>query len=452
MGSRSHLARNKKTADLGEILAKAGTKTNALLMAVLDWPPIVWLLIGYFFFFTYFFLKPSYLNQDQLLRFFTNMLPSEPNGTDLRQYLSFSKALLEQGSPYISPNYYPPLESAFFVPLTFTTPQRAYFFMTLISYACFLGITLLFPLQLSKERRVSPVVAFITISGLFSYGFLYELERGQFDLVVVALCFAGLYLYHYHPRWRWLGYLLFTLSIQIKLYTAIFIFCFARDWHDWKRNLLRWGGLLVVNVAALFALGPKVFFDFINAIRSQIQTPSYVWVGNLSINSFSKIAVEEISAYGIDPHNPILNTYQTLIQLALLGFYALCLALVLWIVYRNHLSPLNPYLILILAVGSLVIPSTSHNYKLSVIAAPMAFLGGSLDWRRSGRLLIDILSTWLVIVLSLAYTAMLFFRDSWPLLLNNNLPALLLIAGAAALLMWVRERPWLTTHSPDKME
>ncbi len=452
MGSRAHLARNKKTADLIEILAKAGTKLNVLLMAVLDWPPIVWLLIGFFFFFTFYFIKPSYLNQFQLLQFFASLNPSEPNGADLRQYLSFSKALIEQGSPYISPNYYPPLESVFFLPLTFTTPQRAYVMMTLISYACFLGITLLFPLLVLKERRISPVLAFITISGLFSYGFLFELERGQFDLLVVALCFAGLYLYHYHPRWRWLGYLLFTLSIQIKLYTAIFVFCFARDWRDWKHNLLRWGGLLVVNVAALFALGPRVFFDFINAIQSQMQTPSYVWVGNHSINSFSKIVIEKISAHGIDPGNPILNTYQTLIQLVLLGFFALCLAWVVWIVYRKHLSPLNPYLVLILAVGSLVIPSTSHNYKLSVFAAPMALLWGSLDWRRSGRLLVDILSTLLVIVMSLAYTSMLFLHDSLPLLLNNNLPALLLTAGAAALLMWVRERPCLTTQSPDKME
>ncbi len=441
----------KSAADIrtGEVPVKAGKSLSANTWHVLDWPPVVWLLIGFFFFFTFYFLKPTYLNQYQLLQFFPSLVPSEPNGADLRQYLSFSKALLEQGSPYISPNYYPPLESAFFLPLTFTTPDQAFVIMTLISYVCFLGITLLFPLLLAKERRISPVLAFITISGLFSYGFLFELERGQFDLIVVALCFAGLYLYHYHPRWRWLGYLLFTLSIQVKLYTAIFIFCFARDWRDWKHNLLRWGGLLVANVAALFALGPKVFFDFINALRSQVQAPNYVWLGNHSINSFSKIVVDKISAHGINPHNPILNTYQTLIQLALLGFYAICLALVLWIIYRKHLNPLNPYLVLILAVGSLVIPSTSHNYKLSVFAAPMALFWGSLDWRRSGRFLIDVLSTLLVIVLSLAYTSMLFLHDSLPLLLNSNLPALLLIAGAAAFLMWVRERPLAKTLSPE---
>jgi len=255
----------------------------------------------------------------------------------------------------------------------------------------------------------------------------------------MALCLAGLYLYHYHPRLRWLGYALFSLSIQVKIFTGIFILCFTHDWRDWKRNLLRWGALLLANLAALFALGPKVFNDFITALQNQTQFPSYVWLGNHSINSFTKIVISKISDHGIDPHNPILQTYHTLMQLGLLAFYGLCLAGVLWIVYRKRLSPLNPTLILVLAVGSMVIPSTSHDYKLSVFAAPVALFFNSLEWRRSGRLVTDILSTLLVIIIGAAFTSMLFLHNSLPLLLNSNTPALLLIAAAAAALMWVRE-------------
>ncbi len=444
MASRTHPARPKITTYAGEILAKAGAKTSALLMDVLAWPPIVWVRAGFGLFFLLYFIKPAFLNPYHKLELFGSFPAMEPIGADLREYLNFSKALLERGSPYISPNYYPPLESVFFLPLTFTTPDRAYVIMTLVSYLCFLGITFLFPLSLAREKRAIPTLAFITIAGLFSYGFLFEIERGQYDLVVVALCFAGLYLYHYHPRWRWLGYLLFTLSIQIKLFTGIFMLCFTRDWRAWKRNLLRWGGLLIVNLAALFALGPKVFFDFINAIRSQMQSPSYVWLGNHSIYSFTKMVLEKIIAHGVDHHNPILLTYQTLIQISLFGFYGLCLATVLWISYRKRLSPLNPILILVLAVGSMVIPSTSHDYKLSVFAAPVALFLVSLDWRRSGKLLYDIFATLLVMAICLAYTSMQFLHNALPLLLNSNLPALLLIAAAAALLMWVRERPLQT--------
>ncbi len=441
MASSLNLAKNKLAAYAGEFLAKAGAKTSLLVMQVLGWSPVVWVLAGFGIFFIFYFITPAFLNPFQKLELFGSFPIMEPIGADLREFLTFSRALLDQGSPYINPNYYPPLQSAFFLPLTYTTPDRAYAIMTILSSLCFFGITLLFPLLLSKERKVSPILAFITISGVFSYGFLFQIERGQFDLIVVALCFAGLYLFHYHPRWRWLGYVLFILSVQIKLYTGIFILCFTLDWHDWKRNLLRWGGLLLANFAALFALGPKVFSDFITAIRSQLENPSYGWLGNHSINSFSKLLVDKIVAHGVDHLNPVLHTYQTLFQLALLAIYGLCLAAVLWIVYRKRLSPLNPYLVLVLAVGSLVIPSTSHDYKLSVFAAPMALFLGSLEWRRSGRLLTDVLSTLLVILISLAYTSTLFIHNALPLLLNSNLPALLLIAGAAALLMWIREQP-----------
>ncbi len=449
MASKTVTAKSKGTAHTGEILTKIGRKTGALAIQVLDWPPIVWVLAGFGFFFLLYVIRPAFLNPYHQLQLFGNFPVMEPIGADLREFLTFSKALLEKGSPYINPNYYPPLESVFFLPLTFTTPDRAYTFITLVNYACFLGITFLFPLLLFKERRVTPILAFVTISGLFSYGFLFEIERGQYDLIVMAFCFAGLYLYHYHPRWRWLSYLLFSLSIQLKLYPGIFIFCFTRDWRDWKRNLLRWGGLLVFNLAMLFAVGPKVFLDFVNAIRTQMQTPSYVWLGNHSINSFTKIVVEKISAHGIDPHNPILGTYQTLMQIGLLGFYGLCLACVIWIVYRKRLSPLNPYLVLVLAVGGLVIPSTSHDYMLSIFAAPMAFFLGSLDWRRSGRLWIDALSTLLVLFISLAYTSILFMHNAMPLLINSNLPSLLLIAGAAAFLMWIRERLIKAPEQPE---
>ena len=422
------------------ISAKIAERVGAFIGRILAWPPIVWVLLAFLFFFIFYFIKPTFLNPFHQFLPYGNFPTIEPDGADLRQYLDFSKALVEKGSPYINPNYYPPLESLFFLPLTYTTPDRAYVILTMVSFVCFFGITLLFPLLLSRERRISAILAFVLISGLFSYGVLFEIERGQFDIIVMTLCLAGLYLYHYHPRLRWLGYVLFSLSIQIKIFTGIFILCFTRDWHDWKRNLLRWGGLLLANLAALFALGPKVFSDFITAIRTQTQVPSYVWVGNHSINSFTKILIAKISEHGIDPHTPILQTYQTLMQLGLLAVYGLCLASVLWIVYRKRLNPLNPYLILVLAVGGMVIPTTSHDYKLSIFAAPVALFLNGLEWRRSGRLLIDILSTLLVGVISVAYTSMLFLHNSLPLLLNSNLPALLLIAAAAMILMWVRER------------
>ncbi len=445
MATRINPAQAEASENTGKISEKAGERAGLDVGRILVWPPVVWVLAGFFFFFVFYFIKPTFLNPYHQFLPYGNFPIMEPIGADLREFLNFSKALVEQGSPYIDPNYYPPLESLFFLPLIYTSPDRAYVIITLVSLACFFGITLLFPLLLSRERRITAMLAFLLVSGLFSYGFLFEIERGQFDIIVMALCLAGLYLYHRHPRLSWLGYVLFSLSIQVKIFTGIFLLCFVRDWHDWKRNLLRWGALLLANFAALFLLGPKIFSDFITALQKQTQTPSYVWLGNHSINSFTKLIVGKIIEHGIDPHTPVLQTYQTLMQLALLAIYGLCLAAVLWVVYRRRLSPLNPTLVLVLAVGCMVIPSTSHDYKLAVFAAPVTLFFNSLDWHRSGRLGIDVLSTLLVIIIGVAYTSMLFLHNDVPLLLSSNTPALLLIAAAAAGLMWVRERGALTT-------
>ena len=104
MASKIHPAKNKSTAYAGEILIKTGRKAGTLAIHVLDWPPIVWVLAGFGFFFLLYFIKPAFLNPFHQLALFGNFPILEPIGSDLREYLTFSKALLEQGSPYINPN------------------------------------------------------------------------------------------------------------------------------------------------------------------------------------------------------------------------------------------------------------------------------------------------------------------------------------------------------------
>ena len=355
---------------------------------------------------------------------------------DLREYLGFSKALVDTGTPYIVPNYYPPFEALFFMRLMHSGPDQGYIYLTILSFISFVGTTFLFPVLLAKDHRISPLAAFALITGLFSFGLWFEFLQGQFDLLVMVMCFAGLYLYHYHPRLRFLAYLLFILSVQVKIFPGVFLFCFTTDWRAWKANLLRWGGLLLANFAALFVLGPKVFMDFINALTSQVGRPSYWGPNNHSIDSFVRVVVDSFKnqpalAAQLKPEIPLL-------ELPLMAFYLACLGAVLWIAYKKRLSAINPYLLLTLTIASMVLPSTSHDYKFSIFIAPMVVLLNGLELRRSGRLRLDIAAIVLLLVLTSLYAITLFPHNDLPLLLTNNLPALLIIALCTALLLRVR--------------
>ena len=127
----------------------------------------------------------------------------------------------------------------------------------------------------------------IFITGLTSYGFQFELERGQFNVIAMALCFSAIFLFHRKPKLSWLAYILFTIAIQLKLYPAIYILFFVRDWKDILANLRRFLCLGIVNIALLFILGWGVFLDFLNSLRGTA-IDQMIWVGNLSIRSFTQ--------------------------------------------------------------------------------------------------------------------------------------------------------------------
>ena len=99
------------------------------------------------------------------------------------------------------------------------------------------------------------------------------------------LVFLAIWIYHYRNRYRFLAYILFILSVQLKVYPLIFIVMFVADWQAWKNNIKRLAGLIAANFALFFVLGPGLFVDFVKALLSQTTDPG-VWTGNHSIHSF----------------------------------------------------------------------------------------------------------------------------------------------------------------------
>lgn len=384
----------------------------------------MWVLLGFSMSYLLFFLRPIFLTFPVMQ--FPQYIPvQDPIGIDLKITLSHTETwFVEKLSPYIGDSLYlyPPMVSVLFTPLLFINSSWAYKIVTLVTVFCYVMITFVFPLRIGKERQVSSSLLLVFITGLFSYGLQFELERGQSNVFAIFLCFLAIWIYHYHNRYRYLAYILFIISVQLKVYPLIFIVMLISNWQDWRNNIKRLLLLTTTNFALLFVLGSHVFFDFVTVIKAQIGTPSYVWTGNHSIHSFVKIFSETAYDYGWE----WVNQYLGLVQIALLAVITICILLIVFQTSQQKQKGMNPLLLLACTIGALLIPSISHDYTLSFLAAPVAILFSDNKFRgRRENPFLHIIFIVLLLIFSAAYSSTLFSYRYKPFILQNNFPALI---------------------------
>jgi hypothetical protein len=398
---------------------------------------LTWILLGFLISYLLFFVYPIFLST-QFMQFPEYVPAKGYIGEDLGQMLSYSESwFINKQTPYIGKNLYPPLASVLFTPLLGFEFSVAYKIVTLVNVFFYILMTLILPLRIGKERQVTSLLMLFFITGLFSYGFQFELQRGQFNVIATVSCFVAIWIYHNHNRYRCLAYLLFTISIQLKVFPAIFIVMFITDWHDWKNNIKRFLVLSIVNFALFFVLGTSVFIEFIKAIIAQSVNPS-IWVGNHSIRSFVTSVSNIASQHGW----PWVNDHSGLVQLTFLAFIAVCIFLIMIQAYRQKQNGVNSHLLLACTIGALLIPPVSHDYKLSILAAPVAILLSDMSSFPEGV----IRSRWLfifmllVFTLSTAYATTLFSYTNKPSILAYNFPALITMLLATTCLS-IMSRP-----------
>ena len=196
---------------------------------------------------------------------------------------------------------------------------------------------------------------------------------------------------------------------------------FVTDWQDWKNNIRRFLVLSAVNFVLFFILGAHIFIDFLEAIIAQSVYPS-IWIGNHSIRSFVSLLSINASEYGWT----WIYEYSGLVQTAFLAMITVCIFVIILQAYRQKQNGINSVLLLACTIGTLLIPSVSHDYKLSILAAPVAILFSDLssfsktDLRPRLRLVMIVL----IFVFSATYSSTLFSFTNKPFILHNNLPAL----------------------------
>ena len=412
----------------------------SLLCRILDAPFLTWVLLGFLISYLLFFLGPIFLNAPAM-RFPIYIPAGKTIGEDLNSMLGFSKLwFIAHQTPYLGNlgiNAYPPLASVLFTPLLFVNFSLAYMIVTLVNVLCYILITLIIPLQTGKGRHASALIMLIFVTGLFSYGFQFELERGQFNVIAMTFCILAIWIFHFHNNYRYLTYVLFVISVQLKVYPIIFILMLIKDWHDWRNNIRRVSILFMVNFALFFVLGAGVFFDFIKSITYLIGNP-YIWRGDNSIRSFVTWGLDIASQHGW----AWLNPYSDWMQLALLVIIGICIFLIMLKAYRQNQKGINSYLLFACALGALMIPSASHDYKLAILAAPIAILFSDLIFisKTAFRPPQQLIQIGLVIVLSVAYSSTLVSYTNKPLFVQNNFPALFIMLLAVVYVSIISSR------------
>jgi len=392
---------------------------------LLNLPVSVWFMIGFLVVYVWLFIFPVFLNTDRTMVYFNRFLPNaNPIGADMNYTLDYVKTwVTTRESPYPA-SHYPPLTYVLLSPFTLFEYPAVYFVSTYLTLFSYVILTMLLPTLFTLKKDVS-LILLLSVTGLFSYGFQFELERAQYYTMAFLLCMLAIYIFHRHYEFRYLAYLLFSVSVHLKIVPIFFLPMFIKDWRDWKGNIKRMAGLGLLNVALLFVLGYRNFINFVNSLLLRVENPTFLWNGNHSVGNFVFNFVKD--GYGLISEKCILFLQQNAksFESFLFVIIAICVLSIIFHVYRNGKTGFNPYLLLVCTLCALIIP-VSVDYTLPMLVAPLAIFLSSTP-RLSGSSFNKIISILLVLIASVSYASLLYPFKYKPYFLNNSFPALFLL-------------------------
>jgi hypothetical protein len=378
-----------------------------------------WIFISYFFWYWVSFVNPVFLNSSHEM-INQNFLPAiRPIGNDLKLILKAGTSLASGGSPYSGANKYPPLATLLFLPLTTMTFTNAYQFITALNVLFYIFVTIGFPVLIKNNRRIPSYLWFLLGTGFFSYGFHFEIERGQFNLIAMGLVFLSILIFHKFPKIRFISYILFSIGIQLKIYPVIFVIFLADNWKNWKDTFSRWLVLGLCNLGLLFVLGPKILVDYISSIMDVVTT-----IGKIdSPVSHSISGFLLFSNYFFNFPEKISSIARWLLLLAALFF----IGKVFLTAYKNQ-NILDPSLMLACTSGALILPPWSNDYTLSYLVGPIIYMLLNIETNQDQpNYSSDKIYLPLIIVTSFVLLGTYFSYMNKPVFFQNQFPMLLLL-------------------------
>jgi hypothetical protein len=386
---------------------------------------INYILAGFGFAFLLFFFIPAFLNPEHKMMFPGTFMAADFIGSDLKTIVLFVGNYFNDGiSPYMGEYYYPPFTVLFFAPFMVLPHFGAYVLITIFSFSLYLLYLAFYPLKLSNNKFFTPLLVFFVITGLLSYGFQFEIERGQFNVISVVLCVTAIYIFHNKPKLRLLAYFLFIISVQLKIYPIIFILLLVDDWHAWKQNLLRFAILGFVNVLFLFVMGAGLFSDFLYNVFYYTENP-VSWTGNHSISSFITLVTQKsVERLGIT-HLAWTASFAPAVRIFLLLSYLLILIFTIKGIYKRNEKGFNNILFFVCMIGAQIIPPVSHDYKLALMTLPVVLL--FIDFEKLWCGTSDNITKVLLLFASFLYSSLLFSYTTKHIYIGNSFPVLFLM-------------------------
>ncbi len=391
-------------------------------------------LLGFLLSYILFFIIPVFLNPEHRMLSESGVPIWHEIGSDIKRIHWYFEAWRFRG---VSPNaegcIYAPLAFLAYAPLQWVDFGTAYFILTTLTILSYVFATFLIPLRILKAHgnESLPLLVLFSVTGAFSYGFQFELERGQFNVIAFFLSLLAVYFYYYSKKYWYLSYLLITLAIQLKIWPLIFLIFLAGNWRNWSYCLARLCAILVFNFGCLFILGTDVFYGFMHTLSQKIGSDFFILTTNHSIASFSGL----FPKYGTRFLPMIPSCWLVPLSWFFKVFFVLsavtCFCAIWWASLKRPKEGMDPTLLLGCVLMACLIPSESIDYKLPVLAAPVLLFFTSLQ--TSVHLTLKWFRYGIVFVMAFAYSATLYPGAYKPLYLTNNCPLLMIILAGAAI-------------------
>jgi len=405
-------------------------KAVSALNRILDLPPIFWVVTTFLVLYLLFFISPMFFSKIKI-QYFVKYVPDAWTtrlGFDIETTVTYIGDWLTNGiSPYSDGTIpYTPLTLALFTPFIILGYPDYFKLLTIITLASYTLAIFILPLYFLQNKKPG-ILLLLGVIGLFSYGFQFEIERGQFNMIAFAQCLLAVYIYHYQHKFRYFAYLLFSIAVQLKLYPAIFVVMLIRDWRDWKNDIRRVLGLGVFNFLLLFVMGYQIFLDYMRQITSRQL--------NLQSSRFEDLSISGFTYFLSEGDFGSLSRYADVIGFLILALLGIILLAIILHLYRNRENGFNPYLLMVCTIGALMIPTASFDYKLPVLIAPMIIFLSSMPaignlYKKAGIIV-------MIVLMSTAYWSTLYPFDVKSPVFYRNSPALLTILFATVVLYFM---------------
>ena len=207
------------------------------------------------------------------------------------------------------------------------------------------------------QKRIWHSSASVFVLALFfmSYGCRFELERGQINLLVMAISIFGMFLSRSMNKFKIiLGFVFLSFAVQMKVWPLFFLPLFTNAYIGIIRNVKRFIIFGLSNFFLLFVLGYDFLKEYLLSLSNLAKSPLNIWVANMSLYSFK---IQVCKYYGLN---------EKLMTGLVLTFSFAILAVITCAVCNAQYYK-NISLVYLSAMCGMLFPNISYDYKLVVL-------------------------------------------------------------------------------------